>query len=37
METNLQENQNLSQLRDTLLPKLMTGELNINIGVMKNI
>ncbi|MBP9209043.1 MAG: restriction endonuclease subunit S [Saprospiraceae bacterium] len=29
-EQNIEENQSLSNLRDTLLPKLMKGEININ-------
>ena len=27
---NIKENDSLSSLRDTLLPKLMSGELNVN-------
>lgn len=30
LESNLKENKYLSQLRDTLLPKLMSGEINVN-------
>jgi type I restriction enzyme, S subunit len=30
-EQNIEENQSLSNLRDTLLPKLMKGEININL------
>lgn len=29
IEDNIRENQTLSALRDTLLPKLMAGEINI--------
>lgn len=31
IEQNVEENQSLSNLRDTLLPKLMKGEININL------
>ena len=30
-EQNIEENQTLINLRDTLLPKLMKGEININL------
>lgn len=30
-EQNIEENQSLSNLRDTLLPKLMKGEINVNL------
>ncbi len=33
IENNVMENQSLTQLRDTVLPKLLSGELSVNTGV----
>ncbi|GAA0874886.1 hypothetical protein GCM10009118_12940 [Wandonia haliotis] len=37
IENNTKEIQSLTQLRDTLLPKLMSGELTINQEALKNV
>lgn len=37
IKSNSKEIQTLTQLRDTLLPKLMSGELTINQEALKNV